>query len=360
MAQVLVIEDSPVTAKLLAYHLNKIGHHALTAHSGLEGMQILANENVDLVILDYQLPDTDGLALLRRIRAYRPEQLVVMVTGQGDEKLAADVIKAGAKDYVVKDGAYQEPLTVVVEHVLKDEHNRRAYEEQAHQSERMEAQNALTYWMGHNFKNMLSGVLGFLDLIDLRSSRQPVEKREEFLEEAKDGVIRAMDLIDQLISLTQLEPSPSMEVPLAPLIQDAVDKVRRDLAGLAMGSGFELETRVPASMVVRICPKETRLILEHLIRNAAESLEGPGRITVAAEKTRTRLTLVISDTGRGMEEATRKKAFEPLYSTKGEVGVGLGLSMVQAALRRQGGTIKLDSIPGRGTTVTLTWVLAER
>jgi len=65
----------------------------------------------------------------------------------------------------------------------------------------------------------------------------------------------------------------------------------------------------------------------------------------------------IRDNGRGMDAQTLQKAFEPLFSTKRTVGVGLGLGLAHAALRRHNGDIHLESAPNRGTTVILSWPL---
>ena len=70
------------------------------------------------------------------------------------------------------------------------------------------------------------------------------------------------------------------------------------------------------------------------------------------------LEIKVKDTGVGMDKATIKKATEPMFSTKGSVGVGLGLSLVQAACRRHNGSIDIMSSPGEGTTVSVNWPLS--
>lgn len=102
MARILIIEDSPVAAELESRHLAAAGHTCTIANSGRDAETILKKNSFDLILLDYILPDLNGVDVLKFILNRDPGALVIMVTGQGYEELAAEVIKAGARDYVVK------------------------------------------------------------------------------------------------------------------------------------------------------------------------------------------------------------------------------------------------------------------
>ena len=85
-----------------------------------------------------------------------------------------------------------------------------------------------------------------------------------------------------------------------------------------------------------------------------------GRITLSTENVRDRVVVSVSDTGKGMTPQERDRAFEPFFTTKGSRGSGLGLSMVYAIVKRYGGEITLDSAPGVGTSVRLSFRATER
>ncbi|MBU2549658.1 MAG: response regulator [Proteobacteria bacterium] len=125
MASILIVEDSKVMATEEAYHLWNAGHSVEIAHSGEEALAKLGKNVPDLILLDYQLPDMDGLELFRTIRDRNPDMPVIMITGQGSEKLAARIFKEGARDYLVKSDHLLKDLIHSVEQVLREERIRR-------------------------------------------------------------------------------------------------------------------------------------------------------------------------------------------------------------------------------------------
>jgi len=100
-------------------------------------------------------------------------------------------------------------------------------------------------------------------------------------------------------------------------------------------------------------------ILEALLQNSLEAVLATAepRILAAGEMNGDKLTLMVKDNGRGMSDNVLKHALEPLFSTKGEVGVGLSLSLVSSLVIRHGGDLKIDSSPGAGTTVSFDFYL---
>jgi len=360
VVDILIVEDSPITAHLEARSLSQAGYSCRTVDSGNKALDLIRKQPPLMILLDYVLPDLDGLQVLRAILADNPDAVVVVVTGQGDERLAAEMMKAGARDYVLKTEHFYEPLVHVVDQVLREDKIRRALGEKERRNERLQAQNEVCFWMAHHFRNLFSGAMGFLQLIDFEQEDQPAEKRISYQKHALACLGRAAELLDQLLNLTEREFRASAPVQLGELLHQSMAAVieHLNLIGQHAGTVEFLDSTGPLA-TIGLYHKDARVVLENILKNAIEALDGtPGKITVGASlKEGDVLELKVTDTGRGMDENVRSKALEPLFSTKGTVGAGLGLSLVLAVLRRHGGDLMLESIPGRGTTVTITWPL---
>src|SRR5215470_4973037 len=119
-ASVLLIEDSADTARLVTRALEEAveSFEVTSVPSARAGLEHLARHGADCVLLDYRLPDAEGLESLRQIRQRHPDVPVVVITGAGSEEVAVEAMKLGATDYVVKHGKYLLAMPVVVREAL--------------------------------------------------------------------------------------------------------------------------------------------------------------------------------------------------------------------------------------------------
>ena len=119
-ASVLLIEDNGDTARLISGALRSTSEpfEVATVFSARDGLQHLAQHVVDCVLLDYRLPDADGLECLRKVRQTHPDVPVVVITGAGSEEVAVEAMKLGASDYLVKHGKYLVTVPVIVREAL--------------------------------------------------------------------------------------------------------------------------------------------------------------------------------------------------------------------------------------------------
>jgi len=120
MANVLIVEDSQPAANAQAHSLWASGHTVEFAGNGKTALEQFQAQHFDVILLDYDLPDTTGLALYHRLRHIDKNVSVVMITGRGDERLAARILKEGAKDYLTKSNGLLEVLPEVVQRVVND------------------------------------------------------------------------------------------------------------------------------------------------------------------------------------------------------------------------------------------------
>jgi two-component system, cell cycle sensor histidine kinase and response regulator CckA len=233
----------------------------------------------------------------------------------------------------------------------------RAVSEQLQSAQRLEAVGRLAGGIAHDFNNLLTVVGGNLSLA--LADVPPASAQREALEEAQSATRRASALARQLLTFSRREP-------VTPEVLDLVQQVPALLADArtTLGDGVSLEFDLATSpCLVRIDRTHLALALQALLANAREAMPNGGRITVVvgedagsegvSNPSRGRVAvLAVRDNGHGMDEATRRRVFEPLFSTKPSgLGLGLGLPTVHAIVTRHAGDVSIESAPGAGCTV---------
>ena len=116
---VLIVEDDVPTAELQRRAIQEAGMSVRLAGRVADAIRVLAEDSVSVALVDYRLPDGDALAVLAAARSASPPVPVIVITGLGDERVAAEVIHRGAADYVIKKGDFWEELPRTVERVLQ-------------------------------------------------------------------------------------------------------------------------------------------------------------------------------------------------------------------------------------------------
>ena len=160
--RLLILEDVPEDAELEQRVLSRAGivFEALRVESRAGLLHALETFKPDLIIADYNLPDIDGLTAIRLVRDRDQELPILLVTGALDDEAAAEVVKAGAYDYLRKDRMSRLPLAV--EHALASAETIKA----RRAAERIEAIGELTAGVAHDFNNLLQAIMSHLELVD--------------------------------------------------------------------------------------------------------------------------------------------------------------------------------------------------
>lgn len=244
--------------------------------------------------------------------------------------------------------------------LLATEDRLREREVQLAQAQKMEAVGQLTGGVAHDFNNLLLVVLGNLEL-----ARDEADGalRRELLDQALQASQRGAAMIQQLLSFARrqvLNPEPL----------DVTERLEamRGLLRTTLGERIALEIDVAPGLgrpLVDVSQFESALL--NLAINARDAMPGGGRLRIAARSRRLEVdadglvagdyvVLAVEDTGRGMDAEVLARAFDPFFSTKeAGRGSGLGLSMVHGFVAQSRGRVDLESTPGVGTRVILTF-----
>jgi PAS domain S-box-containing protein len=233
-------------------------------------------------------------------------------------------------------------------------------EEQLRQAQKMEAIGRLAGGVAHDFNNLLTAILGYTDFMLLSLSEDDPHRND--LLEIRKATDRASALTRQLLAFSRKQMLQPKVLDLNVVVGDSLKMLRR-----LIGEDIELVTELePALGRVKADPSQVVQVILNLALNARDAMPGGGKLTlrtanVALNPSYTRLyvdvapgpyvLLAVSDTGCGMDEATRSHLFEPFFTTKREgKGTGLGLSTVYGIVKQSGGHIAVSSELGKGST----------
>ena len=209
--RVLVVDDDAAMARLLGVLLTQQGFGPVE-YAGTGRDALLAPGQFDIVLLDYQLPDQTGIDLLQPLgeRAERPS--IVLVTAHGNESLAAEALRRGAADYLVKDGSLSQLLPEVLERVRRERELRAALakaQDELVKAERLAAIGEMTVTLHHEINNPLMAASAELDLL-LAQREGLTEEQVAGLTDARAALDRIRDIVKRMGTIKEARATAYM------------------------------------------------------------------------------------------------------------------------------------------------------
>jgi PAS domain S-box-containing protein len=243
---------------------------------------------------------------------------------------------------------------------IRDLTEKVAAEAQLFHAQKMEAVGQLTGGVAHDFNNLLTAIIGNLESL---AARLPAEgSAGRSVDAALRAAWRGAGLTEQLLAFSRHQEIRPEIVTIDRLLRDAALLCQK-----AVGEGVQIEIRPQANLwTCRIDPGQFEAAVLNLAANARDAMNGSGKLVIVAEnmtiggrviaglRAGEYVVISVTDTGCGMSGEVLARAFEPFYTTK-EVGkgTGLGLSQVYGFAQQAGGTARIESREGAGTTVRL-------
>lgn len=330
---ILVVDDDEGLLILMAEALRAEGYEVATAESAQKARAALKASSPDLLLLDLKLKDSDGPTLISQLQADKSLVPFIVVTGQGDERVAVEVMKQGALDYVMKDTALIDLLPAVVKRALDNIAQRKALAAAREEHTRLEREVlAVGERERHSIGADLHDGLGQqLTAIELMIAGLKAEAA------GKPSLVRGLDSVGKMLreAIAQTRFLSRGLVPLGDgpdALQIGLTELAERMNGLrAVRCRFDLPRPVPV---------HDSFVAGHLYRIAQEAVNNAAKhaaatqITIRLESTGEHVLLEVSDDGRGLN--------------KSRTGVGLGVMRHRAKL--MGGELKLTS--DSGVTVT--------
>ena len=374
----LAIDDNPSDLDILKRLVRKIPEWQVefTAYTeAMDGLAHLERRPVDVVLVDYRLGAINGIQLLDVIRRTGFAGAIIVLTGQGDERLAAEAMRSGAADYMPKSDLTTASLRRAVDNALERSRLQISLTEHRHRLERMNQDlqqknqeiQSFYHTLSHELKTPLTAAREFVSILvdGLAGSLTPTQL--EYLGYVKEGCDQMTTCLNDILDITRMETGRFSVRPVAAPLLPLIHRTLAGFAGRARTLGIEIEeTYAPDLPDGHLDPHRVTQVVSNLVDNALKFTPAGGKVRIEAGLSlgaADRLLVSVSDTGKGIEAAHLDHIFERLYqvrdgSEQSRMGLGLGLFICREIVRLHGGELTVTSRVGAGTTFRFTLPIA--
>ena len=379
-ASIVVIDDDTHILELIELILAKRGYGVFTASSARAGIEIVAEMQPELVLLDYMMPEMDGLTALREIRTRFPNTYVVMFTGKGNEEIAVELMKGGASEYILKpfnnrdlvdrlDNVLRIREIELHNKLLQEEHIRllkeidnwnqelqRRVQEKSEalqkaqseiaQSEKLAALGYLSAGMAHEIRNPLNSISLFIQLM-----RQSTVDPEQLDYQGKilKEIDRIDDIIRKLLDASRRTRTIADNIYIDRIIDNALEVFSPQIEAGKITVSRSYGSSLPP---IKADPTELEQIFTNLFLNALDEMKPGGHLSVQAGSEGERVVVRVADSGGGIPDTVLPNIFDPFFTTKAK-GTGMGLPVVKRIARIYDGNIAVESTSANGTVFRL-------
>jgi signal transduction histidine kinase len=362
--RVLLVEDNAGDARLLRemFTTERPGSIELTHLMRMsEALAHLAKGGVDIVLLDMGLPDGHGLDTVRRARAVAPDVPLIVLTGLDDEALAAEAMKEGAQDYLIKGQIENRALPRALRHAI--ERHRMQAETDLIRMNQLQFKDEFLSHVSHELRSPLTAIYQFVTILQDGLAGEVNQEQHQHLEIVLRNVKQLRAMINDLLEVASVQAGKLsirlQRTSASEAITYAVDTLQGAARDKGITLNLALEDRLPD---VWADPTRIRQILIILVDNAIKFTPSHGTIKVKGRRSDTEsevVVLEVTDSGCGISTDKTELIFERLFQVadpalSARKGLGLGLYICKELINRQGGKIWATSVRGEGSTFSIT------
>lgn len=370
-----------------------------TVESGEEALEIIEEFHAEriefpLVIADQIMPGMKGDELLQHIHGIAPKTLKIMLTGQANADAVGNAVnRANLYRYIAK--PWQETdLTLTVNEALRSYFQDKRLQEQNAQLQQLNQQ--LEQWnetleqqvrdrtaelerqkhqlaelnaskdkffsiISHDLRSPFNALLGFAQLLSENLDRYSLEDIRQKVDRIKLSSENLYTLLENLLTWSRIQRGAMEHHPETVFLEDIVEDIRDLFLSKSDEKQIAFISAVPPGLTAYADYNMVHTVIRNLVSNSMKFTPAGGRITVTATANQTApiIEIAVSDTGTGIAPQDLEKLFRidvqfTQVGTAGEKGTGLGLNLCQELVEKNGGTIRVDSAPGSGTTFRFT------
>jgi hypothetical protein len=353
-ATILVVDDEEALRDLCARALSD--YSILQAENGRDALDLLGSEHVDLILVDVMMPLMNGLDFLIKVKERDPDQLVIVMTGYADKEIILRALKADADDFI------QKPISLLqLKSCVAKALEKRLLRQELQELKRLDRlKSEFLGLISHKLRtpttvlslfmqNLASGAVS-IDTPEFASAVKAMREEADYLA----NLIQDLLIYSEVILHEQtpkLAPADLREIALTVLAGKRPAAAQRGISLIN-----SLQGSWPNLALDR---RRIAFAISSLLDNAIKFTPRGGQVVISGDVGKDQLHLVIRDTGIGIPAEELPRVFEKFYqidpSQTGQIrGFGLGLFYARQFVQDHHGMMTLESVPGAGTTVTIT------
>lgn len=344
-SKILIVDDAIDTVELLRKRFHSEGYDTAEAYDGEEALKRVDEYSPDLIVLDVMMPKIDGYEVCRRLKTDENKKYVpiLMLTAKGGIESKVKGLEIGADDYLAKPFDYKE-LSARVKSLLTIKASR----EKLVEEEKSVAMEKMMDEVAHEVRNPLVSIGGFAKRVYDRLPENDPNKK--YLEMIMDEVSKLENMVKLLIDLKTMAVCYSECADVNDIIIEVLSIHEEELADKGIAVKTELMDSPPC---ISGDKEQLKTAISNLVKNSIEAmLQSPKMLRITTSAGDGRMIIEISDTGKGIPKDKLKNIFHPFYTSK-IYGPGLGLTFTLKIIQQHGGSISVESEPGKGTMFTI-------
>ena len=357
MSTILLVDDNAADRAIFRRILKDGGHVVHELARGGAVLEVVAEVRPHVVVLDVNLPDTDGHEVCRRLRAEPLSSgipvLMLTVRDRREDVLAG--LTAGADDYVAKDEAV-EVILARVDRLA----NYRKLASVAVLNEQLAQVGRLLAGIVHEIRSPLAVIRGHAELMQMTLGDDP--RLGEYLDPILRNCMILQSRLEHLMAAVRTGPTTPSVMAVAPVVREAVDLFAKGID--PRRKALTIDVAIPDELPPVIVDAGRLIqVIVNLLANAHDAIvaaKGRGRVEVRVEPAREGdaegIRIEVADDGPGVPSHVLPRLFEPFFTTK-ESGSGYGLYLAHEIVREQGGRLEARNLPLGGASFSI-WLPA--
>ncbi len=380
--KILIVDDEPRMCKSLELILSRHNYQIKTANDVKSSIDIISHELFDLILTDIVMDDSDGFQVMDHINRHHIDTVVVMMTGYASTDTAVEALRKGAYDYIRKPFETEEVINTIENalsqrRLLAKQREARAdlerkveertadlrkANEQLIRSERLAATGQLAASIAHEINSPLQAISVLLGSMG-KQYRDDAHLFEN-IDILKQAIGNIRDTVRSLLDLNR----PGMELKQPSNINEVIRQTlmlaRNLLKRNRINVQLDLSPEIPN---INLSPQQMYQMFLNLVNNAIEGMSGQieplsgvpreenlnKEIRISSKIESEQICIRISDTGPGIPEKDLQYLFDPFFTSKKKMGLGVGLSICYGIVEEHNGTIVAENDPESGAVFTI-------